>query len=77
MLTSHIIGARSAGAEHFGTSFPSIFQAQDLIENAWDMGFNAQGRVETGGIKGTRKYIGTPEVGIRSSVHLEDGTDEK
>ncbi|CAM1508528.1 Fc.00g053760.m01.CDS01 [Cosmosporella sp. VM-42] len=61
MLTSHIIGAKSAGAEHFGPIFPSIFQVQDLIENAWDMGFNAQGRVETGGVKGTRKYIGTPE----------------
>ncbi|KAF4983083.1 hypothetical protein FZEAL_1430 [Fusarium zealandicum] len=61
MLTSHIIGAQTAGAERFGRTFPSIFQIQDLIENAWDMGINTQGRVETGGVKGTRKYIGTPE----------------
>ncbi|KAH7007983.1 peptidase family C78-domain-containing protein [Ilyonectria destructans] len=61
MLTSHIIGARSTGADLFGPTFPTIFEIQDLIENAWDMGFNAQGRIETGGVKGTRKYIGTPE----------------
>ncbi|KAM0411675.1 hypothetical protein ACHAPD_009892 [Fusarium lateritium] len=61
MLTSHIISAKSEGSNHFGSSFPSIFQIQDLIENAWDNGINAQGRAETGGIKGTRKYIGTPE----------------
>ncbi|KPM33899.1 hypothetical protein AK830_g12673 [Neonectria ditissima] len=65
MLVSHIIGARSTGAELFGATFPTIFEIQDLIENAWDNGFNAQGRVETGGVKGTRKYIGTPEVIIR------------
>ncbi|KAG5917562.1 hypothetical protein E4U42_007200 [Claviceps africana] len=34
---------------------------QDFIERAWDMGFNSNGRLETGGIKGTRKFIGTPE----------------
>ncbi|KAK7417316.1 hypothetical protein QQZ08_011659 [Neonectria magnoliae] len=61
MLISHIISARSTGAELFGPTFPTIFEIQDLIENAWDNGFNAQGRVETGGVKGTRKYIGTPE----------------
>ena len=33
-----------------------------MIERAWDMGFNVNGRIETGGICGTRKYIGTPEV---------------
>ncbi|KAL8976058.1 MAG: hypothetical protein Q9177_006925, partial [Variospora cf. flavescens] len=34
---------------------------QELIESAWDRGINAVGKVETGGIRGTRKYIGTPE----------------
>lgn len=62
MLISHIISAETTGAELFGESFPTISHIQDLIEHAWDSGFNAQGRVETGGIKGTRKYIGTPEV---------------
>ncbi|EEU44231.1 uncharacterized protein NECHADRAFT_84553 [Fusarium vanettenii 77-13-4] len=61
MLISHMIGAKTPGSEHFAETFPSVFQIQDLIENAWDMGINAQGRVETGGVKGTRKYIGTPE----------------
>ncbi|KAF5026022.1 hypothetical protein F66182_1877 [Fusarium sp. NRRL 66182] len=61
MLISNIIAARTPGSHHFGRIFPSIFQIQDLIENAWDMGINAQGRTETGGVKGTRKYIGTPE----------------
>jgi hypothetical protein len=41
---------------------PTILQLQDIIERAWDMGYNTVGRTETGGIKGTRKYIGTCEV---------------
>lgn len=32
-----------------------------MIEDAWDQGFNESGRVQTGGIRGTRKHIGTPE----------------
>ncbi|KAM5342750.1 hypothetical protein ACJ41O_013716 [Fusarium nematophilum] len=48
MLVSHIIGAKTTGSQQFGDTFPSIFQLQDLIENAWDMGINSQGRVETG-----------------------------
>ena len=35
---------------------------QTWIEAAWDQGINQLGRQETGGIKGTRKWIGTPEV---------------
>ncbi|ETR97900.1 DUF1671-domain-containing protein [Trichoderma reesei RUT C-30] len=60
-LCSHIIGTRATGWEQLGSDIPSVFQIQDLIETAWDRGFNARGRAETGGIKGTRKYIGTPE----------------
>ena len=41
---------------------PTIFDIQEYIETAWDLGFNTQGRIETGGIRGTRKYIGTPDV---------------
>ncbi len=62
MLISYIIASGSTGSELFGKTFPTIFEIQDLIENAWDNGYNSQGRVETGGIRGTRKYIGTPEV---------------
>lgn len=36
-----------------------------MIEDAWDAGINLEGRIETGGIRGTRKYIGTPEVRYR------------
>ncbi|KAI0123508.1 peptidase family C78-domain-containing protein [Xylariales sp. AK1849] len=61
MLSSYIIGSRALGAAHFNGRLPSIFQIQDYIENAWDLGINMQGRVETGGVKNTRKYIGTPE----------------
>jgi hypothetical protein len=40
----------------------TIPQLQQAIERAWDAGFNAHGRVMTGGILGTRKHIGTSEV---------------
>lgn len=62
MMISYIIGANAPGMEHFQGRLPTIFEIQELIESAWDLGINSQGRVETGGIKGTRKYIGTPEV---------------
>ncbi|KAI1367389.1 peptidase family C78-domain-containing protein [Xylaria arbuscula] len=61
MLSSYIVGAHVVGAEILGDRIPSIFRVQDYIESAWDMGINASGRIETGGVKGTRKYIGTPE----------------
>lgn len=62
MLISYIIHSNAPGAELFADDYPTIFQLQDLIENAWDQGHNSHGRLETGGIKGTRKFIGTPEV---------------
>lgn len=62
MMVSYIVGANAFGADHFGGKIPSIFKIQDFIETAWDHGINARGRIETGGIRGTRKYIGTPEV---------------
>ncbi|KAH0538615.1 hypothetical protein FGG08_004816 [Glutinoglossum americanum] len=61
MLISYIQAAESQGFEHFPGRLPTILNLQDLIEEAWDKGINTSGRVETGGIKGTRKYIGTPE----------------
>jgi zinc finger-containing ubiquitin peptidase 1 len=67
MLFSYIVGVGFQGSEQVKHKVPSIFQIQDLIEEAWDMGINAQGRVETGGIKGTRKYIGTPEVSLSTN----------
>jgi hypothetical protein len=64
MMTSYIIGVESQGYEHFNGNIPTIFDIQDYIENAWDIGINSQGRIETGGIRGTRKYIGTPDVSM-------------
>jgi len=39
----------------------SILELQDMIESAWDKGYNSHGRIETGGIRDTRKHIGTLE----------------
>lgn len=68
MLVSYIQHSKSPGHEHFPGSTPTILTLQDMIEQAWDMGFNSTGRIETGGIRGTRKYIGTPEVSIRQNL---------
>jgi hypothetical protein len=62
MMCSFIIHTKFKGHTHFRGVIPSIFQIQEDIETAWDRGINAEGRIETGGIRGTRKYIGTPEV---------------
>lgn len=62
MLISYIQGAKAQGHEEFSGRMPGILKIQELIENAWDRGINHVGRVQTGGIKDTRKYIGTPEV---------------
>jgi hypothetical protein len=62
MLTSYINGVESQGYQCFNGKVPTIFAIQDYIEHAWDIGINSQGRIETGGIRGTRKYIGTPDV---------------
>lgn len=61
MMSSFIFGSDHTGSEHFNRKLPSIFEIQEYIEAAWDQGINKQGRVETGGVRGTRKYIGTPE----------------
>lgn len=62
MLISHIQQSDLLGRHHFSGSLPTILQLQDMIEHAWDMGFNSVGREETRGIRGTRKFIGTSEV---------------
>jgi hypothetical protein len=62
MLLSYIQGAKAQGYEEFPGRLPSVLKMQDIIEDAWDKGINQIGRVQTGGIRDTRKYIGTPEV---------------
>ncbi|KAG0648301.1 Zinc finger-containing ubiquitin peptidase 1 [Hyphodiscus hymeniophilus] len=61
MMCSYIIGVESQGCDAFRKKIPSIFEIQEYIEHAWDLGINAHGRVETGGIRGRRVYIGTPD----------------
>lgn len=62
MMISFIQNTKAPGYHHFVGRTPPILLLQDMIEAAWDRGFGAVARVETGGIRGTRKYIGTPEV---------------
>jgi zinc finger-containing ubiquitin peptidase 1 len=62
MLISYIQAAHSQGLEHFQGQLPTVLRLQDLIEEAWDKGINRSERIKTGGIKGTRKWIGTVEV---------------
>ncbi|KAI9661652.1 MAG: hypothetical protein M1821_008890 [Bathelium mastoideum] len=68
MLLSYLLDAQAPGWEHFADSaaapgeVPGVLELQDRIEAAWDAGICELGRVQTGGIRGTRKYIGTPEV---------------
>lgn len=61
MLISYIQGSHAQGHEEFPGRTPGILHLQDLIERAWDRGINEIGRAQTGGIRGSRKYIGTPE----------------
>lgn len=61
MLISYIQGAKARGWNRFGRRVPGVLDVQDMIEEAWDNGFDTLGRVQTGGVKGTRKWIGTPE----------------
>ena len=62
MLFSYIYAADAEGFRNLAGDVPSIWRIQDMIEEAWDQGFNESGRAQTGGIRGTRKHIGTPEV---------------
>lgn len=41
---------------------PNVLEIQDIIEQAWDCGMYARGRMEIGSIRGTMKHIGTLEV---------------
>ena len=62
MLASYIEVIETQSSGKFASGIPTLREIQDLIEEAWNQGFNESGRIQTGGIKGTRKHIGTPEV---------------
>jgi hypothetical protein len=68
MLASYMISCGVPGSERLGDKVPSIFDLQDGIEAAWRQGIRPEGLVETGGIRGTRKFIGTPEVGRQTHL---------
>lgn len=68
MLISYIQGAHAQGFEEFPGRTPGILKLQDMIERAWDKGINEIGRQQTGGIRDTRKYIGTPEVVVLLNI---------
>ena len=68
MLISYICQAHAPGYERLSSGIPSVPELQALIEDAWDNGINADGRNEMGGIKGTRKHIGTPEVCLAFTI---------
>ena len=70
-LCSYIVGVKSQGFDSLEDKIPSIFDIQEYIENAWDIGINSQGRIETGGIRGTRKYIGTPDVSRPATLPMK------
>lgn len=63
-LISYIRGACASGHEHFPKGVPTILELQNMIEHAWDQGYNTASRNDIGHVKNTRKYIGTSEVRI-------------
>jgi hypothetical protein len=60
MLVSYLIANESDPARR-AMVMPNVLQIQRTIEDAWDAGTCSHGRVETGGIRNTRKWIGTHE----------------
>jgi hypothetical protein len=62
MMISFIQANHPRGSHPFDGRIPTILKLQELIENGWAKGINSSARQETGGIYGTRKYIGTSEV---------------
>jgi len=60
MLLSYLYAQQASGDEA-PRSVPNIIQIQESIEKAWDSGICTYGRIETGGVLNTRKWIGTHE----------------
>ncbi|CAK3834972.1 Zinc finger with UFM1-specific peptidase domain [Lecanosticta acicola] len=54
-------------------TLPNVIEMQELIEAAWEWGVCSYSRTETGGIKNTRKWIGTQEcVAFFSAVGVQN-----
>jgi hypothetical protein len=63
MQVSYLQRTRAPGSQHFPGQTPGILELQDHIEDAWDNGIHWYSREQIGRLKGTRKWIGTLEVG--------------
>lgn len=75
MMISYLQGSKAYGYEKFPGRLPTVPALQDSIEHAWNMGINTIARQQTGGIKGSRKYIGTPEVCVFVFSHHSMNAD--
>lgn len=62
MLMTYLMDIRPDPLPRLKGRIPSVLELQDMIEEGWARGMNAYGLTQTGGIRGTRKHIGTPEV---------------
>jgi len=62
MLMTYLMDVRPDPLPRLKGRIPSVLGIQDMIEDGWARGMNAYGLIQTGGIRGTRKHIGTPEV---------------
>ncbi|KAK5114158.1 hypothetical protein LTR62_002728 [Meristemomyces frigidus] len=79
LATNHAVPL-SAGAREALSSKLTVLEVQDRIEAAWEAGINSHGRVQTGGIKGTRKHVGSSEaealllsLGVKCTGHAFSG----
>jgi hypothetical protein len=62
MSISYIQNSKHPAHTLFPGFIPSILDIQDWVETAWDEGINPHAKLEIGGLRGTRKWIGTLEV---------------
>lgn len=75
MIISYLQATQPVANALFQNGLPTILDLQVMIEEAWDQGFSEVGREETGGIIGTRKWIGTPEVCSKQHCVIRRLTD--
>ncbi|KAI7319329.1 hypothetical protein KC315_g9777 [Hortaea werneckii] len=61
MVLSYLQATGTLASDVPRTTLPNVPEMQETIEQAWSNGIASHGRIETGGVKGTRKWIGTSE----------------
>ncbi|KIW09266.1 hypothetical protein, variant [Verruconis gallopava] len=83
MVISYIQNSKHPAHTLFPGFIPGILDIQDWIETAWSEGINEHAKEEFGGLRGTRKWIGTLEVdtlfqylGIPHQIHQFHDTVE-